>query len=149
MMDNKEFKNVFAEVAKLNSFHKAFNGWFKESAETIIVRNLQKSNFGNYYDLNIKIYVQGVFGNHYVRSKDLVKDIGDLFRRQPREYNDVFDLDASMDDDRRRKRLKELFSEFISPFTDKASSRQGLREMEARGEIVLLQAVKEQLGFEG
>lgn len=147
-MDNKEFKNLFAEIAKVNNFHKAFNGWFKESVETIIVLNLQKSNFGNYYDLNIKIYVQGVFGNRYVRSKDLVKDIGDIFRRQPREYNDVFNLDVSMDDDSRRKRLEALFTEFINPFTDNASSRQGLREMEARGEIALLEAVKEQLGFD-
>ncbi|HEY1165133.1 MAG TPA: DUF4304 domain-containing protein [Chitinophaga sp.] len=147
-MDNKEFKNIFAEIAKINGFHKAFNGWFKESVETIIVLNLQKSYFGNYYDLNIKIYVHGVFGRQYVRSKDLVNDIGDIFRRQPREYNTVFNLEVVMDDDSRRKRLEELFTEFINPYTDKASSRQGLREMDARGEIVLLETVKEQLGFD-
>ncbi|HEY1202248.1 MAG TPA: DUF4304 domain-containing protein, partial [Niastella sp.] len=123
MMDNKEFKNIFAEIAKVNNFHKAFNGWFKESVEAIIVLNLQKSNFGNYYDLNIKIYVHGVFGGHYVKSKELINDVGHIFRRQPREYNDVFALDVAMDDAGRIKRLEQLFSEFINPYTDKASSR--------------------------
>ena len=60
-MDNTEFKKQFGEIAKASRFDRAFGGWFKESNETIIVLELQKSNFGNYYQLNIKVFIQGFF----------------------------------------------------------------------------------------
>jgi len=145
-MDSKEFKNVFGDVAKANGFSKAFGGWFKESIECITVLDLQKSNFGDYYELNIKIYIQGMFGNKYQKSKELVKkDTGDVFRRQPNEFNDVLDFDTSMDDENRKERLEILFSEFIVPFTDKALSQLGIKELAEKEEVFLLPAVKERL----
>lgn len=146
-MDSKGFKNVFDEVAKRNGFEKAFGGWFKEASECIGVLDLQKSNFGDYYELNIKIYVQGMFGNNYTINKDLVKkNTGNIFTRQPNEYKDVLDFDVSLDDNIRKQRLEGLFREFIVPITDRALSRQGLKELATQGKIVLLPAVKQQLG---
>jgi len=58
-MDNKEFKKVFGDIAKVNGFDRAFGGWFKESSECILVLELQKSNYGDYYYLNIKIFCPG------------------------------------------------------------------------------------------
>lgn len=82
-MDNQDFKYIFDILAKANNFEKAFGSWIKESSECIIVLDLQKSNFGNYFELNIKIFVQGMFGNKYVINKDIVKKhIGDVFARQ-------------------------------------------------------------------
>lgn len=145
-MDSKEFKKVFGEIAKLNGFESAFGGWFTESAESIVVLDLQKSNFGDYYEMNIKIYVQGMFGNSYTRNKDLVKkDTGDVFRRHPPEYKDVLSFDAAMDDEKRKERLGKLFSEFIVPFTNKALSKSGIKELAEKGEITLLPAVKKEL----
>ncbi|MGB4415558.1 MAG: DUF4304 domain-containing protein [Paludibacter sp.] len=145
-MDSKEFKNIFNEVAKRNNFEKAFGGWFIESPECIVVLDLQKSNFGDYYELNIKIFVQGMFGNAYVKGKDLVKkEIGDTFTRQPDNYKDVFDFDISMDDDKRKQKLEELFSAFIKPFANKALSRKGLKELGDQEKIFLLPAVKAEL----
>lgn len=80
MMDNKKFKQLFNDVARLYDFEQAYGAWFLESPECIVVLELQKSYFGNYYELNIKSFVQGAFGNHYVKSKDLAKgDMGRLF----------------------------------------------------------------------
>lgn len=72
-MDSKDFKGAFNEIARKSGFEKACGGWFKESDECIAVLDLQKSNYGDYYELNIKLFVQGMFGNHYVKGKDLVK----------------------------------------------------------------------------
>jgi hypothetical protein len=145
-MDSKEFKKIFDDIANKNGFEKAFGGWFRESDECINVLDLQKSNFGDYYELNIKIFVQSMFGNTYVKGKDLVKKhTGDIFTRQPNNYKDVFDFDTSMDDDKRKQRLEELFREFIKPFTDKALSRKGLKELEAQEKVFLLPAVKAEL----
>jgi hypothetical protein len=145
-MDSKDFKKLFGEVAKSNGFESAFGGWFKDSAESIVVLDLQKSNFGDYYEMNIKIFIQGMFGNSYSRSKDLVKrDIGNIFTRQPPEYKSVFDFDEPMDDEKRKEKLEQLFSKFIVPFSDKALSTSGIRELAEKGEITLLPAVKEEL----
>jgi hypothetical protein len=145
-MDSKEFKKMFGEVAKSNRFESAFGGWFRDSAESIVVLDLQKSNFSDYYEMNIKIFIQGMFGNNYTRSKNLVKrDIGNIFRRQPPEYKSVFDFDEPMDDEMRKEKLEELFSEFIVPFSDKGLSKSGIRELADKGEITLLPAVKEEL----
>lgn len=145
-MDSKEFKKIFSEVAKSNSFENAFGGWFKDSAESIVVLDLQKSNFADYYEMNIKIFIQGMFGNSYSRSKNLVKrDIGNIFRRQPPEYKSVFDFDEPMDDEKRKADLAKLFSDFIVPFTDKALSKSGIIELANKGKITLLPAVQEEL----
>lgn len=145
-MDNKEFKTVFNEIARKNNFSKAFGGWFRESAECIVVLDLQKSNFSNLYYLNIKIYVQGMFGNTYVQSKDLVKkDVGDIFKRQPPNYNNLFDFNTQVDDLRRQEWLERLFNEFIDPFANKALSKTGIRELSEKGEVYLLPAVRKEL----
>ena len=145
-MESKEFTKIFDEIANKNGFEKAFGGWFRESNECINVLDLQKSNFGNYYELNIKIFVQSMFGNTYVKCKDLVKKhTGDVFTRQPDNFKDLFDFDKLMEDSKRKTRLEELFSEFIQPFTDMALSRQGLLELEAQGKIFLLPAIKKEL----
>jgi len=145
-MNSKEFKNVFNDLAKSYDFEKAYSGWFKESPECIVVLDLQKSNFSNSYYLNIKIFVQGMLGNAYVKNKFLVKsDVGDIFIRQPDEYASVFDFNNAMEYDIRVEQLHLLFSEFIIPFINKALSKFGIKELAEKDEIFLLPAVKEQL----
>lgn len=145
-MDSKEFKKMFDTVAKVNGFEKAFEGWFKESSECITVLDLQKSNFGEYYELNIKIFIQDLFSKKYIKSKELVKkDPGHIFTRQPNNYKDLLDFDISMSNVQREDKLKCLFSEFIVPFTNKALTRIGIKELAQQGEIILLPAVKEEL----
>ena len=145
-MDSKEFKNVFGEIAKANEFKKAFSGWYKESPECIAILELQKSNFGDYYQLNIKIFIQGVFAKSYVPSKDLIKgSMGHINSSETNDYKNVFDFDEPMDDTIRKERLEELFKEHIVPFTNKTLFKSGIRELAEKGEIILLPAIKEEL----
>jgi hypothetical protein len=48
-METIEFKKMLDAVAKESGFERAYEGWFKESPEVILVLDLQKSNFGNNY----------------------------------------------------------------------------------------------------
>jgi len=145
-MESKKFKKLFSEIAKSNGFESAFGASYKESTECIIVLDLQKSNYGNYFEMNIKIYIQGLFGKNYIKNKDLVKkDTGDIFRRQPLEFKSFFDLDISIDDENRKEGLTQLFGEFVMPFTKAALSKLGIKKLAENGEITLLPAVKEEL----
>ena len=146
-MDSKEFKAVFGEVAKANDFKKAFGGWYKESPECIAILELQKSNFGDYYQLLIKIFIQGAFERTYIPSKDLIKSsMGHVTTNETSAYKAVFDFDEPMDDNIRKERLEELFKSHIVPFTNKTLIRSGIRELAEKGEIFLLPAIKEELG---
>lgn len=115
-METSDFKKMFGEVSKENGFERAYEGWFRESPEVILVLDLQKSNFGNYYYLNIKLFIQGAFGNAYSKSKKLVKsDVGNIFLRQPDNYSNLLDLDAALEDSDRKNRLRKMFKDFIVP----------------------------------
>lgn len=145
-MNSKEFKSVFGEVAKENGFLKAFGGWFKESPECVAIIELQKSNFGDYYQLNIKIFIQGAFGRTYTLSKDLIKSsMGHVNTNETQEYKNVLDFDEPMEDSRRKERLEKLFQNHIVSFTDKALSKSGIIELVDKGEIFLLPAVRKEL----
>lgn len=144
-MGTKDFREFFKGLAKRNGFEPLFGGWFKESPESIVALFLQKSNFGNNYYLNIKVFIQGSFGIHYQKTKDLKFVTSDILRRQPNEYNDVFDLEVPLDDAFRKERLEELFVNVVVPFTNKALSRKQILDLEKTNQLVLLSSVKEEL----
>ena len=143
-MDSREFKNIFDEIAKTNGFSKAFGGWYKESSECIAVLELQKSSFGNNYYLNIKIFIQGAFDRTYMPTKDLIKSSIGHITNQIRD-KDILDFDKPMSDTMCKQELENLFMESIKPFTDKALSKKGVKELEAQEKIFLLPAVKAEL----
>ncbi|MFZ4863448.1 DUF4304 domain-containing protein [Sphingobacterium sp. Mn56C] len=143
-MDSKEFKKLFGEVAKSNGFESAFGGWFKDSAESIVVLELQKSSFANSNYLNVKVFIQGAFDRTYTPNKDLIKSSMGHITNQIRD-KEILDFDEPMDDDKRKGKLGQLFSEFIVPFAEKALSKSGIKELADKGEIILLPAVKEEL----
>lgn len=143
-MDSKEFKKVFGEVAKSNGFESAFGGWFKDSAESIVVLELQKSSFANSSYLNVKVFIQGAFDRTYTPNKDLIKSSMGHITNQIRD-KEILNFDEPMDDEKRKEKLEQLFGEFIVPFADKALSKSGIRELAEKRVITLLPAVKEEL----
>ncbi len=146
-MEGKEFQKLFDTIARSHGFEPAYGGWFKESNECIVVLDLQKSGYGNYYDLNIKTFVQGMFGISYSKNKDSVKkDMGPLLMRPPNEYRDVLSLELQMESVLRKQRIEELFSNFIVPYTNKTLTRSGIKELAKNG-LFLLPAVKKELGI--
>ncbi len=147
-MEAIDFKKLFDEIAKESGFDRAYKGWFKESPEVILALDLQKSNFGNYYYLNIKLFIQGVFGHTYSKCKKLIKtDIGNIFLRQPDNYSNLLDLDTPLEDSDRKEGLRKLFGDFIVPFSNKTSSKKGVRELHEHEGLFILPAVKEELGI--
>lgn len=144
-MDKHEFKKMFNEIAKKYSFQYLYGGWFKESDECIFVMDLQKSNYAKVYYLNIKIYIHGLFDDKYKVSKELINYVGNIFRRQPVEYDDAFNLETSISDSIRREKIEHLFSDFLIPYSEKVLSKARIKELHDKVKIFLLQPVKEYL----
>ncbi|WP_307457141.1 DUF4304 domain-containing protein [Chryseobacterium sp. SORGH_AS_0447] len=143
-MNSKEFKSVFGEIAKSNDFKQAFGGWYKESSECIAILELQKSNFSDSYYLNVKIFIQGIFGLKHSPSKNLIKSpMGDI-TNQMRDL-DVLNFDNSISETDRIELLKVLFKDCILPFINNLLSKASIKEMADTGKICLLPAVKKEL----
>ena len=144
-MENKEFKKIIDKLAREIHFEPISNGWIKESNECILMLNLQKSSFSNSYYLNISIFIQGAFGRYHSKSKELIKSSGDIFRRQPKEYEAIFDLEVPIEDSERKLKLEELFHNFITVLADKSSTRNGIKELGENGYIFINPVLKIEL----
>ncbi|WP_374465649.1 DUF4304 domain-containing protein [Chryseobacterium sp.] len=142
-MNSKEFKSLFGSIAKENDYLQAFGGWYKESPECIAVLELQKSKYGDYYMLNIKIFIQGSFDTIYSPTKELIKSpMGDIGKQI---IDDVLSFDKAMPDELRKEQLNELFSNTIIPFVSNLMTKANIIDLESKGEITLLSSVKKEL----
>ena len=145
-MESKDLKKVIGEVAKRNCFKLVNSNWVKESEETIMVLNLQKSNFSNKYYLNIRVFIKGLFDKFIKIDKTVLKnDTGDVFRRTPPEFDPVLDLENDIELSLRIEEIEKLFNSFIIPFSYDALSIKGLLDLYRRNQINLLPAVKDAL----
>src|SRR5688572_577665 len=129
-MNSKEFKIVFDQEAKKIGFQKAFGGWFREFSDTIAVLELQKSKYGDYYQLLGKVYMRGAFGRDYTISKDLIsRMMWHVGFDEPKEYRDVFDFDKEMEDSLRIEKLQNLFERIITPFLKKVETLEDIKTL--------------------
>jgi len=129
-MDKVDFKGLFGNIAKQHGFERSFGGWFRDYSESIVVLDLQRSNYSNLYYLNIKIFIKGAFSDEYEERelkmhKRLVKtDGGHLFRREPKEFSPALNLENDLIENDRSDILSKLFTDFLVPFSDRASTRE-------------------------
>ena len=145
-MNLKVLKRTFAEITKSIGLETKFGGFVKETEEVIIVLSFQKSNYSSQVYLNIKLYIQGVFGKNYQLSREMVvNDVGDVFRRAPKDYDQIFDLGFDLSDNERIEQLKAFVDEFLSGFIQQASTVKGIMLLAEKGELFLLPAVKSEL----
>lgn len=145
-MDAKELKRLFGEVAIENGFDLQFGGWFCDSSECIVVLDLQHSNFGPCYQLNIQIFVRGLFAAHEGRIKKMVKGMTpDVSLGQPTAKVAAMALDRPLSVEERRADIERLFHDFIVPIANQGSTRAGLLALAAKGQIFLLPAVRARL----
>jgi hypothetical protein len=147
-MDNKQFKAIFNQIASANGFLYKHSAWFKESNDCIVVLSLQKSNYSQLFYLNIKTYLKGVFGRRDTISKDLLKDVGDIFRRQPKEFEKLFDLESNLSIEERQEGLTAMFESFTNRYTNVMLSKDQIihEHLQGSNEFSLLPAVRKELG---
>ena len=145
-MNLKVLKRTFAEITKSIELETKFGGFVKETEEVIIVLLFQKSNYSSQVYLNIKLYIQGVFGKNYQLSREMVvNDVGDVFRRAPKDYDQIFDLGSDLPDNERIEYLKKFIDEFLSGFIQQTSTVKGIMSLAEKGELFLFPAVKSEL----
>lgn len=146
-MEKKEFKKMFGEVAVSRGFHYAGGFWYIESEECIITLDLQKSNYSDFYYLNIETFVHGLFGEHYVKNKALLRKVGAVSLAPPGGYNKFFDLENLIDSDVRKRGFESVFDNYILPFTIHGLSRKGILGLPDEIKRIMPVIAKQALGM--
>ena len=142
----KDLKYFFTEATKSVGFESKFGCLVKTTNEVIIVLSFQKSYYSSQVYLNIKLFIQGIFGKNYQLSREMVSnDVGDIFRRAPKDYDEIFNLSSDLPDNARIEYLKKFIDEFLSGFVQQVSTVKGIMSLAEKGELFLLPAVKEAL----
>jgi hypothetical protein len=145
-MNAKKLKTLFNQVAGSFGFTSAFGGWVKQSPDCIVVLELQRSNFGDYFELNIKFFFIGLFGKIPSVDKTLiVKENGNVFLRPPKKYSSLFDISGEPNEAELTKGLSEFFRVFLMPIIAEGGSRSGMLKLADAGKVFLLPAVKAEL----
>lgn len=147
-MTEKHLVEMFDRHARASGFESRRGYWLLKSDECFVTLDLQQSRFGPYFEMNLKVFVQGLFGQRHLDSPKLAKNTGDIFRRHPPAFADVFNLENKFSDEVRDARMHELFRDVIGPMSHRLLSRVGIGQLakEKPDEIFLLPAVKKELG---
>lgn len=144
MATSIQFKKIFSQVAAEHGFQSAFSGWFLPTPRGLVVLCLQKSNYGNYFDLLVKVYLNGLFADHYRPEKKLVtKEVGDIFLTAPRNFASSLSLEVERDEPQIRSELEKLFVEFAGPMALGLSTLAGIQALSSENRVHLLPVVRE------
>jgi len=65
-MNAIELKNTFNQIAKSYGFISVHSVWYLNHTICNVVIALQKSGYGDFYYLRIKVYIHGAFGKLFL-----------------------------------------------------------------------------------
>lgn len=146
LMEYRDFKILLGTVAKAHGFSSYGGGWITKNNFVLFALHLQKSDFGRYSDLNMKLYIHP---SAEISGEEMTKYVkngsGDIFRRQPNEYRDVFDLDSNLDTPKRRSEIERMFTEIIDRINLSSSTPSGILRLRDEGMLHLLPKVEARL----
>ncbi len=127
--------NVFEQNLRQAGFIKKGDSWYFSGAETILVANLQKSNYGNQYYVNLAVYVKQ-FGEErfpkehkcHIRMRlDAVVTDG-----TERTFNAE---DLSVSEEERQNAVAQVMQSKAIPFLQRLATLEGIRRMVQQGEL--------------
>lgn len=147
-MEKVPLKEILKGIAARYNFCFSSGFYYKKSNECIVVLELQKSNYGSYFQVNIKVFIQGLFDKTYLINKDLIhKNVPDLFLGIPKEYENLFDLEYNDKLNERKVGLEKLFESYINPLSEKLLTKEGIHLLSEKGEIFILPTVRRALNL--
>lgn len=133
MKTDNPIKSGIDSALKSSSFSRKTNMWYLDSPETVLVLDLQKSNFGDQYYVNLGIFAKWVpslvkkqpprENECHIRARiDAVCPEGERSR-----FEKLFNLDdVSIGDDARREHVESVVSKFVVPFLLQCRTRDGV-----------------------
>ena len=130
MSEGNVIQMTFDEFGKTAGGSKKSGSWYVRNPETIVVLNLQKSNYSVSYFVNVAVWLNALGEADApkeskcpvrTRLNELLPDSLD------QRVDELLDLNYAMDDESRRGELESLLQEHLFPAVKAASTLDGLR----------------------
>jgi hypothetical protein len=132
-------KEAFATSLKKAGFTKKADGWYRHTADATLVANLQKSNHGERYYVNLAIWLKALGEVSYPKENQchIRMRASELDRERAKHWEDeVFDLDHREILDTGRTEMIQIFMESVAiPFLLEAGSLPSLRRLYQEGRL--------------
>jgi Domain of unknown function (DUF4304) len=130
MSERDVIQRTFDEFGNAAGATKKSGSWFRRGPETIVVLNLQKSDYGDRYFVNVALWLLPL-GPASAPKENVCHIRSRLSQLVPREMeeqvNELFDLNIPIDAASRRERLIVVLRENLLPLIDNGSTLEGLR----------------------
>jgi hypothetical protein len=135
MSERNVVQTTFDEFGKSSFGAKKSGSWYRRSEETIVVLNLQKSNYGPSYYVNVAIWLLAAGAADAPKPSHCHVQTR-LDRLLPAEMHDrlkaLLDLDSPIGEDVRREELLALLGQHLLPLVEAAATLESLRSGEGR-----------------
>jgi hypothetical protein len=126
-MDYKYLLKFVNNILKEYKFKRKSNNWYFEFDETIIVFNMQRSNFCAYYFLNIGAKIKDI-DNENKFPREYQCDFRIRLNNYCLDDNDYFDLENTIIDNNRENGIKVFLEEIVIKTIKKISTVNGIKE---------------------
>jgi hypothetical protein len=129
MSDRNVIQTTFDEFGKTVGGSQKSGSWYVRSPETIVVLNLQKSNYSVRYFVNVALWLNALGEADApkenkcpvrTRLNELLPDLLD------QRVDELLDLNYAMDDESRREELEILLQAHLLPAVEASSTLAGL-----------------------
>jgi|SRR6266511_5276601 len=137
MAERNVVQQAFDEFGKDGGMLKHSGTWYRTGDWVTQAINLQKSQYGPSYYINIGWWLRALGGDKF--PKDHQWHIGirleSLVPNQEEEVEALLDLDTWIAETERSQRLRDLLDSQLRPVLDRTSSVDGLRELRREGRL--------------
>jgi len=130
------------DALKDAQFQRKSNTWYRDTDETIVLVNVQKSNFGEQYYINLSVWVKGLPGDPCVRLPSqavlchIEGRLGGLMPGEDERLRQMLNVeDESLEKDQRRHAIEDVITRIVLPFLLQCSTRAGIREAYGQGRL--------------
>lgn len=135
MSERNAVQRTVDEFGHEAGFEKKSGSWYQHGEEVIVVLNLQKSQYGPQYYVNVAFWLRQLGEERYpkehkchvrLRLEDVVPDTEE-------EIGRLLDLEKPLSDEQRIEALLRLLRERLGPVIKRAGSVDGLRSLRDEG----------------
>jgi len=129
---------AFDDALKEAGFHKKSGTWYVEKEEVVVVANLQKSQWGLQYYINLEIWLKRLAEKKFpkenechirLRARSLPAIEDDFF-------NQTFDLEnTTLTPEERYERICLIMRNIVIPFINRCCSAGGINEEFQKGQL--------------
>lgn len=137
-MDKKQLKKLFGKTLELHGLRRSGTTWYLESEEAVAVVNLQSSNFGEQYFINLASWLKcfGEEKNPKENKCPIRIRLTSAFPTERGKIESVFDLEhISLSDVEREKEAETIVSNCLIPFLEKLATLTGIRQLYKEGKL--------------